>query len=62
MVQGELQELPTKTRRSNRTVPLPVRVRYALAQHHAAAQRNDAEAGRPTRPTGYVFIAPDGLP
>jgi len=60
--EGALRELPTKTRRSNRTVPLPARVRYALAQHQVAAQRVGAEPGRPSRPAGYVFVTRNGTP
>ena len=37
-VDGKLRELPTTTRRSNRTVPLPARCRYALAEHHRRMQ------------------------
>lgn len=59
---GRLQELPTKTRRSTRTVPLPGRVLYALAGHHLTAQTTGAEPGRPTRPTGYVFVTRNGTP
>jgi integrase len=53
-VDGKLRELPTKTRRSNRTVPLPPRCLYALADHHGAMQRQHGEPGRPWPPTGYV--------
>jgi integrase len=56
---GRLQELPTKTRPSTRTVPLPGRV---LAAHHVAAQQVGAEPGRPSRPTGYVFVTRNGTP
>jgi integrase len=54
-VDGKLRELPTKTRRSNRTVPLPPRCLYALADHHGAMQRQHGGPGRPWPPTGYVF-------
>ncbi|MDQ2709965.1 MAG: site-specific integrase [Actinomycetota bacterium] len=54
-VDGELKELPTKTRRSNRTVPLPSRCLYALAEYHGALQRKHGKPGRPWKPTGYVF-------
>ena len=60
--EGALRELPTKTWRSLRTVPLPSRVRYALAQHHAQAQLVGATPGRPTRPAGYVFVTTAGTP
>lgn len=54
-VDGHLRELPTKTRRSNRTVHLPPRCLYALAEHHRRLQERDGAPGRPSRPTGYVF-------
>ena len=62
-VEGKLQELPTKTRRSNRTVPLPTRCRYILAEHHRRLQEDRAmEPGVPWRPSGYVFGTPWGTP
>jgi integrase len=55
-VDGKLRELPAKTRRSNRTVPLPARCRYALAEHHRRMQElNGVGPGYPWRPTGYIF-------
>ncbi len=54
-VDGKLRELPTKSRRSNRTVPLPPRCLYALADRHSAVQREHGQPGRPWPPTGYVF-------
>jgi integrase len=61
-VDGKLRELPTKTRRSNRTVPLPPRCLYALADHHSRQQRRYGEPGRPWRPVGYVFGTQHGTP
>lgn len=61
-VNGKLRELPTKTRRSTRTVPLPSRCLSAMAAHHAARQRQGGEPGRPTKPTGYVFGTRYGTP
>lgn len=46
-VDGKLCELPTKTRRSTRTVPLPPRCRYALADHHRRLQEQHGSPGRP---------------
>lgn len=54
-VDGKLQELPTKTRRSNRTVPLPPRCIYALADRHSELQRIHGKPDQPWPPTGYVF-------
>lgn len=59
---GRLQVLPTKTKRSNRTVPLPERCRYALADHHARIQRRNGHPGAPARPDGYVFGTTNGTP
>jgi integrase len=54
-IDGRLQVLPTKTRRSNRTVPLPPRALHALAEHHRRLQERHGQPGRPWRPEGYVF-------
>jgi integrase len=51
-VEGQLKVMPTK---SKRTVPLPSRCRYALAEHHARLQRRDGGNGTPGRPSGYIF-------
>jgi len=62
-VDGKLRELPTKTRRSNRTVPLPPRCLYALAEHHRRLQEAYGDGpGKPWRPVGYVFGTPWGTP
>jgi integrase len=62
-VEGGLQVLGTKTRRSNRTVPLPGRCLLALADHHRHLQeRNGDGPGRPWQPTGYVFGTAWGTP
>lgn len=61
-VEGQLQVMPTKSKRSNRTVPLPSRCRYALAEHHARLQRRDGRIGIPGRPSGYVFGTTTGTP
>lgn len=55
-VDGRLREMATKTRRSNRTVPLPPRCVFALAEHHGRLQERRGDgSGRPWTPTGYVF-------
>jgi len=54
-IDGRLQVLGTKTRRSNRTVPLPARALHALAEHHRRVQELHGEPGRPWRPDNYVF-------
>jgi integrase len=61
--EGRLQVMPTKTRRSNRTVPLPGRCLYALADLHQRLQvpRGDGP-GRPWKPVGYVFGTRWGTP
>ncbi|TWF81877.1 site-specific recombinase XerD [Pseudonocardia hierapolitana] len=61
-VDGKLRELPTKTRRSNRTVPLPPRVLFALARHHRHLQERYGAPGRPWPPEGYVFGTRHGTP
>ncbi len=62
-VDGQLRELPTKTRRSNRTVPLPARCLHALAEHHRRLQEvHAAGPGQPWQPTGYVFGTRWGTP
>ena len=53
---GKLRELPTTARRSNRTVPLPDRPLYALADHHRRLQENiTVSPAGPWRPEGFVF-------
>ena len=54
-VDGKLREMPTKTRRSTRTVPLPSRALSALTEHHREVQARDSQPGQPTHPEGYVF-------
>ena len=62
-VDGQLRELPTKTRRSNRTVPLPDRCLYALADHYRRLQETrGAGSGQLWRPTGYIFGTHGGTP
>lgn len=61
-VDGKLRELPTKPRRSNRTVPLPPRVLFALARHHRHLQEHYGAPGQPWPPEGYVFGTRHGTP
>ncbi|ALE78642.1 integrase [Pseudonocardia sp. AL041005-10] len=60
---GRLQELPTKTRRSRRTVPLPAMVVDALREHQErqCAERTAAVRGTWTD-TPYVFTSSVGTP
>jgi integrase len=62
-VDGQLREMPTKTRRSNRTVHLPPRCLYALADRHRQLQEAHGQgAGRPWPPAGYIFGTRWGTP
>ena len=63
-VDGALQVLGTKTRRSNRTVPLPGRCLFALAEHRRRPQERpgDQVPGRPWTSTGFVFGTAWGTP
>jgi integrase len=55
-VDGHLQAMPPKTRPSNRTLPLPARCAYALAEHHRRLQElHGSGPGRPWHPTDYIF-------
>ena len=56
-VEGTLRELPTKTRRSNRTIPLPPRVWSALSEHRKDPVGQLAQDGHP-----YVFGTKNGTP
>ncbi|WP_218596547.1 tyrosine-type recombinase/integrase [Pseudonocardia oceani] len=58
-----MREFAPKTRRSNRTVPLPPRCLDALAAHHQRLQlQHGAGPGRPWPPDGYVFGTRHGTP
>ena len=55
-VDGHLQAMPTKTRPSNRTLPLPACCAYALAEHHRRLQElHGSGPGRPWHPTDYIL-------
>src|SRR5690349_20393341 len=58
---GALQELPTKTRRSRRTVPLPSVVLQALREHRARQDKERANT-RHWQDTPYVFTSRIGTP
>lgn len=58
---GALQELPTKTQRSRRTVPLPAVVVGALAEHRDRQAKERADA-RYWQDTPYVFTSSIGTP
>jgi integrase len=57
-VDGKLQQLPTKTRRSNRTVPLPAKVVAALRAHEEASGSSQDGIER----EGFVFATRNGTP
>lgn len=60
---GRLQELPTKTRRSRRTVPLPQVVAEALENHRDRQAKECADAARHCWvDTPYVFTSSVGTP
>lgn len=61
-VGGKLTELPTKTRRSTRTVPLPDLAIRALTEHEAAQDQRRAELGLAWIDTGYLFTTRHGTP
>lgn len=62
-VDGELQELPTKTRRSTRTVPLPPLCVHVLRVHGDRQAKERADAGRLRwQDTDYVFTTGVGTP
>lgn len=60
-VGGELVELPTKTRRSTRTVPLPALCVRVLGEHRDRQAKERADAGRLRwQDTDYVFTSTVG--
>ncbi|WP_433032414.1 tyrosine-type recombinase/integrase [Actinomycetospora sp. CA-053990] len=62
-VEGELRELPTKTRRSTRTVPLPPICVHVLRVHGDRQAKERANAGRLRwQDTEYVFTTGVGTP
>ena len=61
-VNGGLAELPTKTRRSSRTVPLPALCVDALKNHRDRQSEERAAARRGWIDTPYVFTSSVGTP
>ncbi|MGI8815060.1 MAG: tyrosine-type recombinase/integrase [Pseudonocardia sp.] len=61
-VNGQLAELPTKTRRSNRTVPLPAMCVDALKLHRDRQAEERSAARRGWVDTPYVFTSSVGTP
>lgn len=62
-VDGRLKEMPTKTRRSNRTVHLPPRCLGALAEQHRRQQERFGHGpAYPWKPSGYLFGTRNGTP
>jgi integrase len=61
-VNGSLISLPTKTRRSNRTVPLPDLCVRALKEYQDTQQHWREEQGLAWIETGYLFTTRHGTP
>jgi integrase len=61
-VNGALRELPTKTRRSTRTIPLPGLCVRVLREYRDAQDRLRREQGLAWVDTGYVFTTRHGTP
>lgn len=61
-VKGRLTSLPTKTRRSNRTVPLPDLCVRALQGYRNAQQQLREDQGLAWIETGYLFTTRYGTP
>lgn len=61
-VNGELTVMPTKTRRSERVVPLPALVVRALQEHRQRQEVERAALGARWPDLGYVFTTPIGTP
>jgi len=59
---GQLVELPNKTRRSNRTVPLPPLCVESLENHRDRQAKERTEARRGWIDTPYVFTSSVGTP
>jgi integrase len=61
-LEGRLQFLPPKTRRSRRTVPLPSLCADALREHRARQDRERAESLHPWPDLGLGFVTTIGTP
>ena len=61
-LEGRLQFLPPKTRRSRRTVPLPSLCVDALREHRARQDKERVESLHPWPDLGLVFVTTVGTP
>ena len=61
-IEGKLQVMPTKTERSQRTIPLPAPVLSALRTHLSSQERERGQLGSRWPDTGFVFTTPIGTP
>ncbi|MGA9690628.1 MAG: site-specific integrase [Pseudonocardiaceae bacterium] len=61
-VNGSLRELPPKTRRSRRTVPLPLLCVRVLREHRDRQAKERVDARRGWADTPYVFTSTVGTP
>ena len=61
-VDGEVQLMPPKTRKSRRTIPLPPPVVDALRAHRVAQDKERVRAGAGWRDPGMVFTSRVGTP
>ena len=61
-VNGSLRELPPKTRRSRRTVPLPLLCVRVLREHRDRQAKERVDARRAWADTPYVFTSTVGTP
>lgn len=61
-VDGELRLMPTKTARSQRTIPLPAPALTALRNHLAGQEREREQLGPRWPDSGFVFTTPIGTP
>ena len=61
-VNGSLRELPPKTRRSRRTIPLPLLCVQVLREHRERQAKERVDARRGWADTPYVFTSTVGTP
>ncbi|MGH3331436.1 MAG: tyrosine-type recombinase/integrase [Nocardioidaceae bacterium] len=61
-VDGTLRVMPTKTVRSQRTIPLPTPVLSALKVHLSAQERERQDLGERWPNSGFAFTTPIGTP
>jgi integrase len=60
--EGRLQQIPTKTARSRRTVPLPPAVLASLKAHLTAQELERPQLAERWPDSGFVFTTPIGTP